>query len=74
VLFDRIDLPGIAATIYGATTRYPTTSQTLGLAAAVDHLHHTLDAETFDNRVRTGAAMNVTETVHYAHHHINTTR
>lgn len=70
MLFDRIDLPEIAATIYGATTRSPATSQTLGLAAGVDHLHHTLDTETFDDCVRTGAA----EAVRYTHHHINTTR
>jgi hypothetical protein len=74
VFFDRIDQPEIAATIYGVTTRHPYTDQVAGFAVALDHLHHTLDAETFDDCVRTGAAMNLTEAVHYAHHRINTTR
>jgi tetratricopeptide (TPR) repeat protein len=74
VFFDRTNQPEIAATIYGTTTHHPYTDQIDDLAAALDHLHQTLDAKTFDRCVRTGAAMNLTEAVHYAHHHINTTR
>jgi hypothetical protein len=74
VFFDRTKQPEIAATIYGTTTHHTETNQALGLAPALDHLRHTLDAETFDDCVRTGAAMNITEAVHYANHHINTTR
>ncbi len=76
VFFDRIKQPEIAATIYGATIEYPYfhTNMIVGFAAALDHLSHVLDAETFDRCVRIGEAMSLTEAVHYAHHHINTTR
>jgi tetratricopeptide (TPR) repeat protein len=74
VLFNRIDRPEAAATLHGNTAHNPAASQMLGLAAAVDHLRHVLDTDTFDNCVRIGAAMNTSEAVHYAHHHLQLTR
>ena len=74
VFFDRTNQPEVAATIYGATRNHPTVDQVVGFTAAIDHLHPKLDAQTLDDCVRTGAAMNLTEAVHYAQHHINTIR
>lgn len=74
VLFDRARRPEIAATFYGTATHNPAASQYLGFTAAVEHLRKVLDTETFDTCARTGAAMTLTEAVHYAHHHIDDTR
>ena len=74
VLFDRTGQPEIAATIQSVTTGYPIDNLILGFTAALDHLHHTLDTETFDDCVRTGKAMNLTDAVRYARQHINATR
>lgn len=35
---------------------------------AIDHVRDVLDADSFDDCVRTGAAMTISEAVHYAHH------
>ena len=76
VLFDRLDEPEIAATLYGATTTHhpATTTDRADLAAAIDHLRNMLGTDTFDRYVMTGAAMDLAEAVRYAHHHINNTR
>jgi predicted ATPase/class 3 adenylate cyclase len=73
-LFDRTGQPEIAATMYGTTTDDPVASQYPGAAATADHLRTTLGTDTFDTCVGTGAAMTLTEAVHYAHHHIQLTR
>jgi len=72
--FDRIGQPEIAATLYGTTTNNTTANPVPGFDAAVDHARSMLDTDTFDTCVRTGAAMTITEAVHYAHHHIQLTR
>ena len=46
----------------------------VGLTPAVGLLREVLDTETFDECVRTGAAMNPAEAVHYANQHIQLTR
>jgi hypothetical protein len=43
-------------------------------AATTAHLRHVLEPDTFDDCVRSGAAMDRTAAVHYAHLHINTIR
>lgn len=72
--FDRTGRPEIAATFYGTTTISPLANQNAALAAITDHLRNVLDADTFDDCARTGAAMTTTEAVHYAHHHIQLAR
>ena len=74
IFFDRIGRSQTAATIYGTTTDDQFASQWLGLTPLVEHLHEVLATETFNECVRTGAAMNPTEAVHYANHHIQLIR
>ena len=74
VLFERVGQPEPSATIHGTTTRYPIDDFILGLASAIDNVRATLDPTAFDACVRAGAAMNLTEAVHYAHHHIGAAR
>ncbi len=74
VLFDRTGRPEIAATLYGAATNNPLADLNVGLAEAVDHVRSVLNADTFDTCVRAGAAMTITEAVHYARHHIDNAR
>ena len=70
-----IGRPETAATAYGITTddRMPGGGW-VGLTPAVGLLREVLDTETFDECVRTGAAMNPAEAVHYANQHIQLTR
>jgi predicted ATPase/DNA-binding SARP family transcriptional activator len=74
VLFERTAHPEIAATLAGATTRYPIADFILGFTTAVERLSDTLDADSFDGFAMQGAAMDLTEAVHYAHAHINQAR
>ncbi len=74
MFFDRVGRPEIAATLCGTATHSPAANLILGFDAAVDQLRNTLDTDTFDNCVGTGAAMTTTEAVHYARHHIQLTR
>jgi predicted ATPase len=74
VFFDRTQQPQIAATLHGVTTLHPGYNRYPNNAAAVDHLRDVLDADTFDTCARTGAAMTLTEAVHYAHHHLQLAR
>ena len=57
--------------MYGTTINHPFASKTAGVTAAAAHLRHVLDVDTFDASVRIGAAMNLTESVRYAHLNIN---
>lgn len=74
VFFDRIGRPETAATAFDITTGDLLASEWIGLAAAVEHLRKVLDTETFDECVRTGAAMNPTEAVNFANQHIQLAR
>lgn len=74
VLFDRTDQPQVAATIVGATTRYPIADLILGLPAATEHLRDTLGANAFDEYGKAGAAMDSSQIVRYSHTHIDRTR
>ena len=71
----RIGRPETVATVYGITTDDPMPGGGwVGLTPAVEHLREGLDTETFDQCVRTGAAMNPTEAVHYVNQHIQLAR
>jgi hypothetical protein len=74
VFFDRNGRPDIAATLHGSTGSHPVAIQAPGFDAAVDHVRNVLDTDTFEHCVRAGAAMTVTEAVHYAQQHIQLTR
>ena len=71
--FSRIDRREAAATICGALKNYPVV-QPVNVDAVVEHLRTVLDADTFADCFRIGAAMNLAEAVQYAHHHIELTR
>ncbi len=73
VFFDQIGRSEAAVTLYGTTVHMPPVNRD-DLDAAVDHLRSAVHPETFDNCVRTGAAMTLTEAVHYAQHHIQLAR
>ena len=63
--------------MYGTCTNDPLTSKiasSVGATAVAAHLREVLDADAFDDRVRIGSAMTLTEAVHYARHHINAAR
>mgnify|MGYP003381864944 CR=1 FL=1 len=64
----------IEHTLPFTTTTYHPAAQSAGFAAGVDRARSMLDTDTFDHCVRTGAAMTITEAVHYAHHHIQGAR
>ena len=72
MFFDRTGRPEVAATLCGTAVNPRTYLPQFD--GAVDHVRSVLDTDTFDNCVRTGAAMTVTEAVHYAHHHIDLAR
>ena len=74
MLFDRINSPERAATVYGITTYDPSTIMIVGFAAAMDHVRNTLNTDTFDRCTATGAAMDIAEAVHYARTQIETAR
>ena len=76
-VFERIEMPEVAATMYGTGIDDPLTTtiaSPVGATVVAAHLREVLDTETFDDRVRIGAAMNRSEAVHYAQHHINAVR
>ena len=90
VLFDDLEQPEVAATMYGTIIDHPYATRLTGVTAAARHLRHVLepdafaaaadhlgcvlDSNTFDDCVRTGATMSLAEAVHYAQRHIETTR
>ena len=74
VLFDRLDRPDIAATVYGTSTHEASNAVAIGLATAVEHLRATLGDTVFDDCVATGAAMEPGEAVQYVRAQIQTAR
>jgi predicted ATPase len=70
VFIDRDGQAEIAATIYGATTRYPHGNWVIGLPAAVEHLRAVLGETVFDECVATGATMEIGDAVAYAREQI----
>jgi hypothetical protein len=74
VFFDRVEQPEVAATLYGASTRYDSIVAVPGLPVVVEHLRAGLGADVFDRCVATGAGMELGEAVAYAHRHIRLIR
>ncbi len=74
VFYDRINQPEIAATLYGTTTHHPATNVNVAFTPAIDHARNTLDTDTFDHCVATGAAMDTAEAVRYARTQIEAVR
>ena len=75
MFFDRINLPEIATTLYGTTTHHPAIIGSLSaFAGAIEHVRTTLDNDTFDRCVATGAAMDTAEAVRYARLQIKVAR
>lgn len=72
MFFDRTGRPDVAATLYGTAVNPRTYLPQFD--GAVDHVRSVLGTATFDACVRAGAAMTVTQAVHYAHHHIQLAR
>ena len=66
VLFDRIDRPHVAATIYGTTTGQATLMRVVNLSVVLEHLRDELGQIEFDRCVDAGAAMELADAVHYA--------
>ena len=70
VLFDRLEQPDIAATLYGASSRHGDIGWVLNLPTVVDHLREVLGQTAFDDRVAAGTAMDFGDAVQYAQHQI----
>ena len=71
VVFERIERPEIAATIYGSSTSDGiNTASVVDLRPVVDRLRVKLGDTVFHERVRTGVAMGLAEAVLYARHQI----
>jgi hypothetical protein len=74
LLFDRVDRPSQAATLYGAAARHPSAVLTAELDQVTDHLRTTLGVESFDEHVAHGAGMTIGQAVSYARAEIRAAR
>ena len=72
VVFDRIEQPEIAATLFGAS--FTPFAPVVNLADVRDHVRTVLGDMMFDKCVATGEAMEPADAVHYARIHIEQTR
>ena len=66
MLFDRIDHPIQAATLYGAAARHPSALMNADLDRVTDHLRTTLGAADYHEHVAYGATMTLGQAVSYA--------
>jgi tetratricopeptide (TPR) repeat protein len=74
VVFDLLDQPDMAATIYGTSTRHPGLHGVRDLRRFLDHLRTVLSETTFNDRVAAGKAMESTDAVRYARDQIHLAR
>jgi tetratricopeptide (TPR) repeat protein len=74
VLFERIERPEVAATIYGTSTHDASNSKVVNRPGAVGRLQATLGDIVFDQCVAVGAAMERADAVRYARDQIQATR
>ena len=74
VALDRIERPEIAAIIYGACTSHANIVMVAELPVVVERLHSELSDARFNECAAVGAAMELAEAVHYAHHQIQLVR
>jgi hypothetical protein len=70
VALDHVKRLDIAATIFGACTRYTNIVMITDLPVIVEHLQTELGEIQFDDRVAVGASLELTEAVHYARRQI----
>ena len=70
VFLDDIDQPLIAATIHGASTRYPAINTMTKLSSTVEHLRLVLGETDFARCIAAGADMEPAEAARYARQHI----
>jgi hypothetical protein len=70
VLFDRLERPEIAATLYGASRRHGDIGWAIRLPYVVDHVRSILGEATFDELAGVGAAMALGDAVSYAQHQL----
>src|SRR5437763_1592509 len=61
VLFDRLEQPKIAATLYGASSRHGDIGWVTHLPAVVNHVRAVLGPSAFDDSMAAGAAMELSE-------------
>ena len=71
MFFDRMELPEIAATVFGGS-RMSAESWVVGMPSALEHLRDVLGVERFDACVEAGAAMEPTAAVSFAREMIRT--
>jgi predicted ATPase len=74
VLFDRLERPEIAATLYGASRLRADTGWVTYLPGVVDHLRTVLGDSRFDDCVAIGAAIELTDAVAYGRDQIQAAR
>ena len=70
VFLDDIDQPLIAATIHGASTRYPAINTMTKLSSTVEHLRLVVGETDFTRCIAAGADMEPAEAARYARQHI----
>jgi len=74
VLFDRLEQPNVAATLYGASAHHGDIGWVLNLPTVVAHLREALGQTAYDDCVATGTAMDFGDAVRYAHDQIQHAR
>jgi hypothetical protein len=74
VLFDRLERPEIAATLYGASRLHGDFGWVTHLPDVVNHLRTVLGDTRFNNCVGVGAAIELAEAVAYARDQIQAAR
>jgi predicted ATPase len=74
VLFDRLERPAIAATLYGAGRHHGDIGWVTQLPDVVNHLRMVLGDAGFEDRAAAGAAMEFADAVAYARDQIQTAR
>ena len=65
VVFDRLEYPEVAATIYGGTTEHPSTNVVADLPGVIDHLREVLGVLAFRRSATAGAEMEPADLVRY---------
>ncbi len=73
-LFDRIDRPHVAATLYGSTMRHVAVDLIVDIPALVDRLRGRLGPAAFDECAAAGASMSLPDAAQYARRQIDTMR
>ena len=71
VLFDRLEQPDVAATLYGLN---PNSPLNMDLPATGHHLGLVLGEAQFERCLAVAGSMTRSDTVEYAHHHIRLAR